>query len=75
MKSTTITMRRLVCTAGLVLTALAAFSTGVAAGSGANGSKALICSARAQDCMADAEFRALMIRSAALNLKYGLGAN
>jgi hypothetical protein len=57
----------------LVLTALAAFSGGAAAGSGASGSKALVCNARAQDCMTDAEFRALTIRSVALNRKYGLG--
>jgi hypothetical protein len=31
------------------------------------------CTASAQDCMSDAEFEALMIRSLELNRKYGLG--
>jgi hypothetical protein len=43
------------------------------ASSGASGSTAAACTARAQDCMTDAEFRALLIRSEALNRKYGLG--
>jgi hypothetical protein len=75
MQSTNTTIRRLACTAGLALTALAAFATGAAGGSGAKPSKALECTARAQACMTDAEYRALMIRSAALNRKYGLGTN
>ncbi len=69
----TTTMRRLACTAGLALTGLAAFGGGVAAGSSAEGNNALVCTAPAQDCMTAAEFRALMIRSLALNGKYGLG--
>jgi hypothetical protein len=69
----TTTMRRVACTAVLVLTGLAAFSGGVASGSGAQGDHELVCTTRAQDCMAAAEFRALMIRSLALNRKYGLG--
>jgi hypothetical protein len=72
MQSTTTTIRRLACTAALALTALAVFATG---GSGATGQKALECEARAQACMADAEYRALLIRSVALNRKYSLGAN
>jgi hypothetical protein len=68
MQSTTTTIRRLACTAALALTALAAFASGAAAGSGAN-----VCNARAQSCMTDGEFQALLIRSEALNRKYGLG--
>ena len=49
--------------------ALSAF----AASSGASGSTAAVCTARAQECMTDAEFRALMIRSEGPNRKYGLG--
>jgi hypothetical protein len=75
MQPTKTSMRRLACTVGLALTALAAFGGGVAAGSGAAGSKAVVCNARAQECMTDAEFRALMIRSEALNRKYGLGTD
>jgi hypothetical protein len=41
MHPTKTTIRRLACTAGLVLTALAVFATGAAADSGASGSKAL----------------------------------
>jgi hypothetical protein len=68
MPTTKIAIRRLGCTAGLALTALAAFSTGAAGGSAAK-----VCDGPAQACMTDAEFRALMIRSEALNRKYGLG--
>jgi hypothetical protein len=75
MHSTKTTIRRLACTAGLALTAFAAFATGAASGSAASGNEALICNARAQDCMTDAEFRALMIRSVALNHTYGLGTS
>ena len=71
--STTSTIRRLACTAGLALIALSVFATGVASGSGASAGKAVICDARAQECMTDAEFRALTIRSVALNRQYGLG--
>ena len=73
MQPTKTSIRRLACTAGLALTALAA--AGVAAGSGSAGSEALVCNARAQECMTDAELRALMTRSVALNRKYGLGTN
>ena len=68
----TISIRRLACVAGLALTAFGVLGGGVAAGSGAQGDKALVCTARAQACMTAAEFRALMIRSLALNHKYGL---
>lgn len=68
MPTTKIAIRRLACTAGLALTALAAFATGAAGSSGAN-----VCNARAQACMTDVEFQALLIRSEALNRKYGLG--
>ena len=67
--STKIAIRRLVLTAALALVALTAFP----AGSGASGGKAIRCNAPAQECLAAAEFRALTIRSAALNRKYGLG--
>lgn len=67
--STKIAIRRLVLTAALALAALAA----VPAGSGASGGKAVVCNARAQECLTDVEFRALTIRSVALNRKYGLG--
>lgn len=70
MRFTNMPIRRLVCAAALALTALAAFGGGAAEGSPAN-----ICTARAQACMADGEFRALMIRSEGLNRKYGLGTN
>jgi hypothetical protein len=69
----TISIRRLACIAGLALTVLAGFGGSVAAGSGAQGDNALVCTARAQQCMTAPEFRALMIRSLALNHKYGLG--
>ena len=55
--------------AALVFVALSAF----AASSGASGSTEAVCTARAEECMTDAEFRALTIRSQALNRKYGLG--
>lgn len=62
---------RLACTTGLALAVLAA---GATAGSGASGGEALGCtSAHAQACMTSAEYRALMLRSDALNRKYGLG--
>ena len=67
--STKIATRRLVLTGALALVALAASP----AGSGASGGKTAECNARAQACLTDAEFRALTIRSAALNRKYGLG--
>jgi hypothetical protein len=67
--STKIAIRRLVVTAALALVALAAFP----AGSGASGGKAVACNARAQECLTGAEFRALTIRSVALNREYGLG--
>lgn len=70
---TTTTIRRLACTAGLILAGVAVFGGGAASGSGAQGDTALVCTARAQECMTAAEFRALMIRSVALNHKYGLG--
>jgi hypothetical protein len=69
----TITTRRLAGTAALGVAAGAAFGGGAAAGSGADEAKALACTTRAQECMPAAEFRALMIRSLALNHKYGLG--
>jgi hypothetical protein len=65
--STKIAIRRLVLTAALALVALGASPAG------ASGSKAVVCNARAQECLTDAEFRALTIRSEALNRKYGLG--
>jgi hypothetical protein len=68
MQSTKTTIRRVAYTAALALTALAAFASGAAGGSGAN-----VCTARAQSCMTGAEFRALLIRSEALNRKHGLG--
>ena len=68
MQSTKTTLRRIACTAALALTALAGFASGAAGGSGAN-----VCTARAQPCMTGAEFRALLIRSEALNRKHGLG--
>lgn len=80
MKSTTTTIRRAICIAGLVLTA--AISTGPAGGAVDPSEqravdirgRALNCKhARAQACMSNAEFRALMIRSEALNRRYGLG--
>jgi hypothetical protein len=55
MHSTKTTIRRLACIAALVITALAAFGGGAGAALGASGS------------MTDAEHRALMIRSEALN--------
>jgi len=67
-----IKIRRLACTAGLVLAAVVAFATS-ASGSGARVDRAAVCTARAQECMTAPEFRALMIRSEALNRKYGLG--
>lgn len=71
MPSTKTTIRRLACTTGLVLAVIGAGST---VGSAANGGKALGCtSAHAQSCMTSAEYRALMLRSEALNRKYGLG--
>jgi hypothetical protein len=75
MSSTKIRLRRLACTAGLALTGLAAFAAGEASGSGTNESKAPVCTARAQECMTAAEFRALTLRSAALNREYGLGSS
>jgi hypothetical protein len=66
----TISIRRLACIGGL---ALVAPGGGVAAGSGAQANTALVCTARAQECMTAAEFRALMTRSLALNHKYGVG--
>jgi hypothetical protein len=69
----TISIRRLACIGGLALTALVALSGGVAAGSGAQADTALVCTARAQECMTAAEFRALLTRSLALNHKYGVG--
>lgn len=69
MSSTKTTIRRLTCTLGLVLAGLA-----VAGGTaGASSGKSLVCTTRAQDCLTGAEFRALTIRSLALNRKYGLG--
>jgi hypothetical protein len=62
------TLRRLFCTAGLALTALV-----TAGGSGATVENAVVCNAAAQSCMTDGEYRALLIRSVALNRKYGLG--
>jgi hypothetical protein len=56
----------------LALVALAAFLSAVNSGSAAT-SAAAACTARAQDCMSGAEFRALMTRSFALNRKYSLG--
>jgi hypothetical protein len=67
--STEIKFRRLALAAALALATLAALP----AGSGASGGKEVVCSARAQECLTDAEFRALTIRSVALNRKYGLG--
>jgi hypothetical protein len=67
--STKTAIRRLVLTATLALAALGAMP----AGSGASAGKAVVCHAPAQACLTDAEFRALTIRSVALNRKYGLG--
>jgi hypothetical protein len=64
---TKIAIRRLAYVAALALIALSAFP----AGSGAGG-RNVVCTTRAQDCLTDAEFRALTIRSVALNRKYGL---
>jgi hypothetical protein len=72
MQSTNTTISRLACTVGLALTAVA---TGAAGGSDANGSNEPVCNARAQACMTAAEYRALTIRSEALNREYGLGTN
>jgi hypothetical protein len=72
MQSTNTMIRRLAYTVGLAQIALAVFATG---GLGATGEKALECEARAQACMTDAEYRALLIRSVALNRKYGLGTS
>ena len=69
MPSTKTTIRRLACTVGLVLTVLA-FTGGVA---GAQGHGGPACTTRAQDCLTGPEFRALTVRSLALNHKYGLG--
>lgn len=82
--TTTTAIRRLGCTAGLAIAAVAGLSAGAAAGpSPVEASekrallirgKALNCRyVRAQDCMTGAELRALMIRSDALNRNYGLG--
>ena len=68
MKSTTTTIRWLGCTAALALATLVAVG-----GSGAAASKAAICNAPAQACMTDAAYRALLIRSLALNRNHGLG--
>ena len=68
MQSTKTTFSRLACTAGLTLTAAAAFAVGATGSSGES-----ICTARAQACLTQAEFQALLIRSEALNRKYGLG--
>jgi hypothetical protein len=71
MQSTTTTIRRFACAAGLALIGLTTFAGGAAGGSGPS---SLECeSARAQACMTDAEYRALLIRSMALNRKYGPG--
>lgn len=67
--STKTAIRRLALTAALALVVLASFP----AGSGASGGKAVVCNASAQACLTDAEFRALTIRSMALNRRYGLG--
>jgi hypothetical protein len=64
----TSTIRRLACTAGLAITVMAASASGAAGASAES-----VCTARAQACMTDAEFRALLIRSEALNRKHGLG--
>jgi hypothetical protein len=69
MSSTKITIRRLAC----LVTAFAALATGVAAGSEAKATTTCT-ERRAQDCMTDAAFRALLIRSEALNREHGLGA-
>jgi hypothetical protein len=69
MSSTKTTIRRLTCTAGIVLTGLA-LAGGTA---GASSSKSVVCTTRAQDCLTAAEFRALTIRSLVLNRLYGLG--
>ncbi len=68
MQSTTTTIRRLACTAGLALIVMAVSATGAAGGSAGS-----VCTVRAQACMSDAEFRALLIRSEALNRQNGLG--
>jgi hypothetical protein len=68
MQSAKTTIARLACAAGGSFVALVAFATGAADGSGAS-----VCTARAQACMTEVEFRALLIRSEALNHKYGLG--
>ena len=67
MKSMPTTILRLACLAA----ALAAIGTGATAAS-ADGA-AEVCTGRAESCMTHAEFRALMIRSDALNRSYGLG--
>jgi hypothetical protein len=69
MQSTSLTVRRLACTTGVAIAALAALTTGA----GATGGNSADCTATAQECMSAAEFRALFIRSVALNRKHGLG--
>jgi hypothetical protein len=69
MQSTPSTSRRLACTAGVALAALAALTTGASA----TGSGSTVCTSTAQVCMSATEFRALLIRSVALNREYGLG--
>ena len=73
MQSTKTTIRRLALTAGVALTAVAASAAGAAGGSGGSRSEEIACNARAEACMSAAAYRALMIRSEALNRKYGLG--
>ena len=69
----TTSIRRLASIGGLAVAALVALDGGVAAGSGAQADAALVCTARAEECVTAAEFRALMIRSLALNRTYGVG--
>lgn len=81
MKST-VRIRRLAGTTGVALVAVVALAAGAAANavgpsehraSTVHGNALECRHARAQECMSYAEFRALMIRSDALNRMYGLG--
>jgi hypothetical protein len=69
MQATHITLRRLACATGVALAALAALTTGASG----TGSGSTVCASTAQECMTAAEFRAVLIRSEALNRKHGLG--
>jgi hypothetical protein len=65
--------RSLMFMSAAALASGAALATGAAGASGATGAGAITCSGPARSCMTAAAFRALRIRSEALNHKYGLG--